>query len=100
MNEASEALAGDGTAARQKPRRIGVVTSDKMNKTRTVVVDRMVRHSVYRKYIRRSTVLKVHDEAEDSRVGDKVEVEFTRPLSKTKSWRLVRVIEKAMEARR
>ncbi len=75
-----------------KPRIIGVVTRDRMQKTRTVVVERLVKHRLYRKYIRRRTVLKAHDEAETSKVGDRVELEFSRPLSKTKRWRLLRVV--------
>ena len=70
-----------------------MVTSDKSKKTLTVKVERLVKHPLYRKYVRRRTILKVHDEAEEAKVGDKVEVEFTRPLSKTKRWRLVRVVD-------
>jgi len=86
------------TVESSMPRRQGVVTSDKMNKTRTVVVHRLVKHPLYRKYVRRRTILKVHDENEESKNGDRVEVEFTRPLSKTKCWRLVRVLEQSAEA--
>ena len=68
MSESSE--------TKPKPRRTGVVTSDKMQKTRTVVVHRLVRHPLYRKYVRRRTILKVHDENETSQQGDRVEVEF------------------------
>jgi small subunit ribosomal protein S17 len=81
--------------ARAKPRRIGVVTSDRMKKTITVAVERLVRHPLYGKYVRQRTVLKAHDENGEARVGNVVEVEFTRPLSKTKRWRLVRVIRAA-----
>lgn len=88
----------DTGETKQKPRRTGIVTSDKMQKTRTVVVHRLVRHPLYRKYVRRRTVLKVHDENDDSRQGDRVEVEFSRPLSKTKRWSLVRVVDKSAEA--
>ncbi|MFO0865850.1 MAG: 30S ribosomal protein S17 [Gemmataceae bacterium] len=76
---------------------VGVVTSDKMNKTRRVEIPRLVKHPRYSKFIRRRTVCKVHDEANESRVGDTVEICETRPLSKTKSWRLVRVVKKAPE---
>ena len=74
---------------------VGVVTSDKMNKTRRVEIPRLVKHARYGKYIRRRTVCHVHDEANESRAGDTVEIMETRPLSKTKHWRLVRVVTKA-----
>jgi small subunit ribosomal protein S17 len=76
---------------------IGVVTSDKMNKTRRVEIPRLVKHARYGKYIRRRTVCHVHDEANESRMGDTVEIMETRPLSKTKNWRLLRVVTKAPE---
>src|SRR5262245_41981780 len=74
---------------------VGVVTSDKMNKTRRVEVPRLVRHARYGKYIKRRTVCHVHDENNESHVGDRVEIMETRPLSKTKSWRLVRIVVRA-----
>ena len=74
---------------------VGVVTSDKMNKTRRVEIPRLVRHARYGKYIRRRTVCHVHDEKNESHQGDTVEIMETRPLSKTKSWRLVRVVTRA-----
>jgi small subunit ribosomal protein S17 len=76
---------------------VGVVTSDKMDKTRRVEIARLVKHARYGKYIRRRTVCKVHDEANVSRKGDTVEIMETRPISKTKFWRLVRVVTKAPE---
>src|ERR1700692_3665321 len=72
----------------------GVVTSDKMNKTRRVEIPRLVKHRRYGKYIRRRTICHVHDEQNESRAGDTVEIMETRPLRKTKSWRLVRVVTK------
>src|SRR5947199_6361783 len=74
---------------------VGVVTSDKMNKTRRVEIPRLVKHPRYGKYIKRRTICKVHDENNESHVGDKVEIMETRPLSKTKNWRLLRVVTKA-----
>jgi len=74
---------------------IGVVTSDKMQKTRRVEIPRLVKHSRYGKYIRRRTICHVHDETNDSRTGDTVEIMETRPLSKTKHWRLIRVVSRA-----
>jgi small subunit ribosomal protein S17 len=73
----------------------GVVTSDKMNKTRRVEIPRLVKHARYGKYIRRRTVCHVHDEQNESHTGDTVEIMETRPLSKTKHWRLVRVVARA-----
>jgi small subunit ribosomal protein S17 len=79
------------------PRRIGVVESDKRNKTRKVVIAYAGKHPKYGKYLRKRTVLQVHDEKNESRLGDRVEVAECRPISKTKSWVLVRVVERAPE---
>ena len=73
----------------------GVVTSDKMNKTRRVEIPRLVKHARYGKYIRRRTVCHVHDEQNESHMGDTVEIMEARPTSKLKRWRLVRVVKKA-----
>jgi small subunit ribosomal protein S17 len=77
---------------------VGVVTSDKMQKTRRVEIPRLVKHARYGKYIRRRTICHVHDEQNEPRAGDTVEIMETRPLSKTKTWRLVRVVTKAPQA--
>ena len=84
-------------AEKRKQRRtlVGVVTRDKMHKTRRVEIPRLVKHARYGKYIRRRTICHVHDEKNESRQGDTVEIMETRPLSKTKNWRLVRVVTKA-----
>ena len=76
------------------PRRnaIGIVTSDKMNKSRRVEIPRLVMHAKYGKFIRRKTVCHVHDEENTSHVGDTVEIVECRPRSKTKTWELVRVV--------
>ena len=74
---------------------VGIVTRDKMNKTRRVEIPRLVKHARYGKYIRRRTICQVHDEQNESHVGDTVEIMETRPLSKTKHWRLVRVVTRA-----
>lgn len=79
----------------QRRSEVGVVTSDKMNKTRRVEIPRLVKHQRYGKYIKRRTICHVHDEQNESHIGDVVEIMETRPLSKTKSWRLVRVVRKA-----
>jgi len=76
--------------------RIGMVESDKRDKTRRVVIDFLAKHPKYGKYIRRRTVLHVHDENNESRTGDKVEIAETTPISKTKSWKLVRVIKQGV----
>ena len=73
---------------------VGIVTSDKMAKTRRVEIPRMVRHPKYGKYIRRRTVCHVHDENNESEMGDKVEIVESRPMSKTKRWSLLRVVAK------
>lgn len=75
--------------------KVGVVTSDKRDKTRTVAVDYQKVHPKYGKRLRRQAKFQVHDETNASAEGDRVEIAQCRPLSKTKSWRLVRVIEKA-----
>jgi small subunit ribosomal protein S17 len=74
----------------------GRVISDKMNKTITVLVERKVPHPVYGKYVRRSTKIHAHDEQNECKQGDKVMIEECRPLAKTKAWRLVKVVEKAV----
>jgi small subunit ribosomal protein S17 len=74
---------------------VGFVTSDKMVKTRVVEIARLEKHPKYGKYIRKRTTCYVHDEAEESAVGDKVEIVESRPRSKTKRWELVRVVEKS-----
>jgi small subunit ribosomal protein S17 len=91
--------AAANTAARGRRRvEVGVVTSAKMNKTRRVEIPRLVKHATYGKYIRRRTICYVHDEHNQSHVGDKVEIMETRPLSKMKHWRLVRVVTPAPQA--
>ncbi len=74
--------------------RVGVVVSDKMDKTITVKVDRSRHHPVYDKMVRTATKFKAHDEKKSAKVGDIVRIEETRPLSKTKRWRLVEIIKK------
>ena len=76
----------------------GRVVSDKMDKTVSVAVERLIKHPVYGKYVKRSTKLHVHDENNECGKGDVVVIEQCRPISKTKSWRLVEVVEKAGEA--
>jgi small subunit ribosomal protein S17 len=75
--------------------RVGVVVSDAMDKTVLVRVDRKVRHPLYKKTVARSSKLAAHDENNEAHVGDTVRVMETRPLSKTKRWRIVEVVERA-----
>ncbi|NLZ55698.1 MAG: 30S ribosomal protein S17 [Clostridiaceae bacterium] len=75
--------------------RVGIVVSDKMDKTIVVEITEPVRHKLYNKYVRQTRRLMVHDENNECGVGDTVRVMETRPLSKNKFWRLLRVIEKA-----
>jgi len=70
----------------------GTVVSDKMDKTITVRQERLVKHPLYGKYVRRATSFKAHDEQNAARLGDTVEIAECRPISKTKTWRLLRVI--------
>lgn len=73
---------------------IGVVTRDKMDKTRRVEIPRLVKHPRYGKFIRRRTICYVHDEQNQSKIGDTVEIMETRPISKNKNWRLLKVVTK------
>lgn len=75
--------------------RIGVVVSNKMEKTITVAIERKVPHPIYRKYFKKTTKLMVHDEKRECGIGDKVKIMETRPLSKMKRWRLIEIVEKA-----
>ena len=72
----------------------GRVVSDKMDKTITVLIERRVAHPIYGKFMRRSTKVHAHDESNECRIGDLVMVEQCRPLSKSKTWRLVKVLER------
>jgi len=80
----------------KRKRMIGTVVSDKMDKTIVVSVDRLVKHRLYKKYVRRRARYAAHDERNVSRIGDKVLIIETRPLSKTKRWRVSRVVERAL----
>ncbi len=76
---------------------VAVVVSRSGDKSIKVAIERKIRHPKYGKYVRRRTKLGVHDERNQARVGDKVEITMCRPYSKTKSWRLVRVVEQALQ---
>lgn len=75
--------------------RIGVVTSDKMQKSIVVAVERKVKHPKYGKFVKKTTKFVAHDENDDCNIGDTVKIMETRPLSKNKNWRLVEIIERA-----
>ncbi len=74
---------------------VGIVSSDKMDKTRVVLVQRHLKHPLYKKYISKSSKFMAHDEKNDSHLGDKVRIIESRPLSKKKRWRLLEIIERA-----
>lgn len=95
VSEAGESPESASEASSAGRTLVGQVVSDRMDKTITVVVERTVKHPLYQKYIRRTTKLHAHDEHNEGRVGDKVSIAQCRPVSKTKSWRLDRVVERA-----
>jgi small subunit ribosomal protein S17 len=96
--EAPTSTQQHSTKARGRRRvEIGIVTRDKMDKTRRVEIPRLVKHPRYSKYIKRRTICYVHDEKNESKIGDTVEIMETRPLSKLKNWRLLRIVTKAPE---
>jgi len=82
-----------GTRGIQK-RKIGVVISDKMDKTIVVQVERLVAHPVYKKYVKRRSRIKAHDEKNEYQIGDRVEIIETRPMSKDKRWRVNKLIDR------
>lgn len=83
----------------KRKERIGIVKSDSMDKTITVVVDKVISHPVYNKLVRSHTTFKAHDEKNEAKVGDVVKIEETRPISKTKRWRLVEIVNPSTKAR-
>ena len=89
--------ANDNTTEPRNARKVreGLVVSDKMDKTVTVAVEDRVKHALYGKVMRRTSKLKAHDENNEAHIGDRVQVMETRPLSATKRWRLVEVVERA-----
>jgi small subunit ribosomal protein S17 len=76
--------------------KLGLVTSNKMDKTITVMVERKVKHPLYGKFVKKSTKFHAHDEKNECSIGDTVKIMESRPLSKTKTWRLVEVVEKVI----
>jgi len=97
--EDAEAESAGAGAERRARTLVGRVISDRRDKTITVLVERRIRHPLYHKYVRRSSKLHAHDEANTCNVGDLVMIQQCRPLSKTKAWRLQSVIERSQEVR-
>ena len=91
----SETTSDRGTDRARRKVRTGVVVSDAMDKTVLVRIDRNVRHALYAKTVKRSSKLAAHDEANDAHLGDTVRVMETRPISKSKRWRVVEIVERA-----
>ena len=83
------------TKRNSRKERVGLVTSDKMDKTITVALERQVKHPIYKKFLKKTTKLMAHDENNEAHQGDTVRIMETRPLSKNKRWRLVEVLERA-----
>ena len=83
------------TDRKNRKQRSGVVVSDRMDKSITVLVERKLKHPLYGKYVKMSKTFMAHDETNESKMGDKVKIMETRPLSKRKRWRLVEILEKA-----
>jgi small subunit ribosomal protein S17 len=91
----TQETAAEATERNARKVRVGLVVSDKMDKTITVAIERQVKHPIYGKFVKKTTKLHAHDEANDAGVGDTVRIQETRPLSKTKRWRLVEIVERA-----
>ena len=85
------------TKRKLRTRLIGVVTGDKVSKTRKVVIEYLAPHAKYNKYVKRQMIVHMHDEKNESRVGDQVEVMSCRPISKTKTYRLLRIVTKGTQ---
>ena len=92
--QAGDATGGEAKRTSRRAEKVGIVSSDKMEKTVVVRVDRLVRHPKYRRYVRRTSKFMAHDE-KGATIGDKVRIVETRPLSARKRWRVVEIIQKA-----
>lgn len=79
----------------QRKEKVGTVTSNKMDKSITIAINRKVKHPIYGKFMQKTTKLMAHDEKGEAGIGDTVRISETRPLSKSKRWRLVEIVEKA-----
>jgi small subunit ribosomal protein S17 len=94
-NKKNEIVA-DMKKRKTKRQLLGIVVSDRMDKTAVVSVDRLVKHSLYQKYVKRRTKFTAHDEGNACSIGDKVRISESRPLSRTKRWRVSEIVEKAV----
>ena len=95
QTQAATGVSNGAVTRNSRKTRVGLVVSDKMDKTVVVAVEDRVRHALYGKILRRTSKLKAHDENNDAGIGDRVLIMETRPLSATKRWRLVEIVEKA-----
>ena len=95
MEQASGAKTGTEAAPRRRQEKIGVVVSNKMQKTVVVEVERLVMHPLYQKYLRRRSRFMAHDEKNECKIGDRVEIRETRPMSRHKRWAVKSIVEKA-----
>ena len=94
-NQTTNQTAGQAPARSNRKVRTGIVSSNKMTKTITVEVERKIKHPIYGKFLKKTSSFHAHDEENTAGIGDTVRIMETRPLSKTKRWRLVEIIEKA-----
>ena len=94
-NEAVDMPVGDDDTRNARKERVGLVVSDKMDKTISVAIERQVKHPIYGKFIKQTTKLMAHDETNDAGTGDTVRIMEMRPMSKNKRWRLVEIVERA-----
>lgn len=83
------------TVRNLRKERVGIVTSDKMDKTITIMVERKVKHPIYGKFLKKSKKFHAHDEKNDCGIGDTVRIMETKPMSKLKNWRLIEILERA-----
>jgi small subunit ribosomal protein S17 len=97
MPEDVKSGSGASEHRRMRASKVGVVVSDRMDKTAVVAVERMVRHPAYKRIVRRTSKFFAHDEKNVAHVGDRVEIVETRPMSKNKRWRIARVVARAPE---
>ena len=94
MEETTTGITTSGVERNLRKTRIGVVSSNKMDKTITVKVERKIKHPLYGKFLKKTTSFHAHDEKNECSIGDTVKIMESRPMSKTKRWRLVEVVEK------
>jgi small subunit ribosomal protein S17 len=95
MHEGGAMMTEQSVQRNTRKTKVGVVVSDKMDKTCVIKVERVLRHPLYQRIVRKSEKIKVHDENNECRVGDRIKVMETRPLSRDKRWRLMEIVEKA-----